>query len=134
MKQSFTLFRRGRVFYSQDTTTGLQASLRTHDRGEACTLLQARNEAHRQPFLNLQIARTYLTAVDPEISRRPWRVVMAEMAKGKTGVTLKPAQKIEGAIFALNLRLSPQRLRSVSFPPMPQLSSPAAARASFDRS
>jgi len=55
----------------EDATAVRQATLRPRDRGEACTLLQAKNEAHRQPFLNLQIARTYLTAVDPEIARRP---------------------------------------------------------------
>jgi integrase len=88
MKHRFILFRRGRVFYCEDTTTRQQESLRTRDEGEARTLLHARNEAFRQPVLNLQIARTYLTATDPEIAKRTWRAVMDEMAKTKTGVTL----------------------------------------------
>lgn len=36
----------------------------------------------------LQIARTYLSATDPEISKRTWSSVMDETAKTKTGVTL----------------------------------------------
>ena len=58
MNQCFILFRRGRVFYSEDTTTCQQLSLRTKDLGEAKTLLNAKNESFRQPILNLQIART----------------------------------------------------------------------------
>jgi hypothetical protein len=43
------------VFYCQDTTTGQQQSLRTKDEGEARTLLSSKNEAFRQPILNVQI-------------------------------------------------------------------------------
>ena len=35
MKSRFTLFRRGQVFYCQDSTTGQQTSLRTKDEDEA---------------------------------------------------------------------------------------------------
>ena len=38
-------------------------------------------------MLNLQIARTYLTASDPEVSRRTWKLPMDEMTKTKTGST-----------------------------------------------
>jgi len=88
MKPRFVLFRRGKVFYCEDTQTKAQVSLRTKDEGEALTLLHAKNEAFRQPFLNLQLARTYLSASDPEVARRSWAVVMEEMAKTKSGVTL----------------------------------------------
>ena len=88
MKQRFTLFRRSKVFYCEDTTTGQQISLRTKDECEARTLLHSRNEAFRQPVLNLQMARTYLSANDPEIARRPWQAAMDEMAKAKTGPTM----------------------------------------------
>ncbi len=57
MKPRFTLFRRGPRFYCQDTVNGRQISLRTTDEEEARTLVHARNEAHRQPTLNLHIAR-----------------------------------------------------------------------------
>lgn len=88
MKLRFTLFRRDGVFYCQDNSTKRQTSLRTRDAGEAQTLLNAKNEAHRQPILNLHIARTYLSATDPEIAKRTWQVVMDEMAKTKSGPTL----------------------------------------------
>jgi hypothetical protein len=66
MKSRFILFRRAGAFYSEDTTTRKQISLRTKDDAEALALLHSKNEAHRQPVLNLQIARTYLTATDPK--------------------------------------------------------------------
>lgn len=59
MKARFTLFRRGQVYYAQDTTTGQQTSLRTKDEGEAQALLHSKNEAHRQPVLNLQCQRPW---------------------------------------------------------------------------
>lgn len=89
MKPRFTLFRRGETFYAQDATNGQQTSLRTKDEAEAQTLLHSKNEAYRNPSLNLAIARAYLTAADPEIAKRPWQSVMDEMGKGKTGPTLK---------------------------------------------
>lgn len=36
---------------------------------------------------NLHIARTYLTATDPEVAKRTWQVPMDEMTKAKTGPT-----------------------------------------------
>lgn len=62
MKARFTPFRRGQVFYCQDTTTGQQTSLRIKDAAEAQALLHSQNEAPRQPAPNPQIARSYLTA------------------------------------------------------------------------
>jgi hypothetical protein len=72
MKQRFILLRRAVVHYSEDTTTRRQHTLRTKDEDEALTLLHSKNEAHRQPVLNLHIARTYLSATDPEVSKRRW--------------------------------------------------------------
>jgi len=61
MKTKYTLFRRNGIYYSQDTATGPQKSLRTKVETEASSLLNARNEAMRQPGLNLHLARAYLT-------------------------------------------------------------------------
>jgi hypothetical protein len=58
MKPRYRLFRRAGVFYYEDTTTGQQLSLKTKDETEALTLLHSKNEVHRQPVLNLRIART----------------------------------------------------------------------------
>ena len=51
MKTKYTLFRRGGIYYSQDSATGQQKSLRTRDEAEALQLINARNEAQRQPVL-----------------------------------------------------------------------------------
>lgn len=57
MKPRFILFRRGGVYYCEDTTTRKQSSLKTKNKGEALTLLNARNESFRQPqlIIDLQI-------------------------------------------------------------------------------
>ncbi len=87
MNLRYTMFRRGTVYYSEDTVTGKQISLRTKNEAEAKTLLHAKNEAARQPTLNLQIARTYLSATDPAIASRTWQLPMDEMTKLKRGST-----------------------------------------------
>src|SRR4051812_3357261 len=87
MNQRFTMFRRGGVFYSQDSVTGKQLSLKTRDEAEAKTLIHSKNEAARQPALNLQIARAYLTAADPAVATRTWQLPMDEMTKTKSGPT-----------------------------------------------
>ncbi len=83
MKPRFTLFRRGPVYYSQDSLTGKQASLRTRDQSEAGSLIHAANEAVRQPCLNLRIAQTYLAASDEKIALRTWQDVMHEFVLSK---------------------------------------------------
>src|ERR1035438_2209275 len=84
MKAKYTLFRRNGVYYSQDSATGQQKSLRTRDEAEAQKLVNARNEAHRQPVLNLHLARAYLAASDPAFVERTWQTVMDQLqARGK---------------------------------------------------
>ena len=87
MKSRFILFKRAGVYYSEDTVTRKQHSLRTKDEAEALTILHSKNEAHRQPVLNLQIARTYLTATDPEVAKRTWQTAMDELTKTKSDTT-----------------------------------------------
>src|SRR4051812_15071531 len=77
----YRLYRRDNgKFYWQDNDSPRQGTLRTSDRQEAERLLNAMNEAHRQPTLNLSLARAYLAAHDPQMSSRTWADVMAEMA------------------------------------------------------
>ena len=87
MKQRFILFRRAGVFYSEDTTTRKQTSLRTKDQAEAITLLNTKNEATRQPAMNLQIAQVYLQYGDPALAARTWQHVMEQIVSLKTGPT-----------------------------------------------
>ena len=56
MKIRFIMFRRAGVFYSEDTTTHKQASLRTKDENEARVLLNAKNESFRQPNPEKQLS------------------------------------------------------------------------------
>jgi hypothetical protein len=87
MKAHYRLFRRQGTYYCEDTTTGRQTSLRTKDEAAALTLLHARNEAARQPCLNLQLARAYLTASDPLIAARTWREAIDALIETKRGAT-----------------------------------------------
>lgn len=87
MKSRFSLFRRGGVFYAQDSTTGKQTSLRTKDEGEAQTLLNAKNEALRHADMNLQLAQVYLQHSDPTLAGRTWQHVMEQIIDLKKGPT-----------------------------------------------
>jgi integrase len=75
MKRRFIIYRRklGGGFYIEDTKTRKQESLGTKDRAEATALLNARNEAARQPQLNLLIAKAYLAGTDSGVSTRIWQ-------------------------------------------------------------
>jgi hypothetical protein len=86
MKQRFRLYRRnGGIYYIHDDETGKQESLHTRERVEASALFAAKTQAHRQAHLNLRLARTYLTATDPQAATRPWQVAMDELVKTKHG-------------------------------------------------
>jgi hypothetical protein len=69
MRQRFRLYRRnGGRFYVHDSVTGKQESLGTSDRVTAARLLHSKNVASNQPAINLQIARAYLAATDPQVA------------------------------------------------------------------
>jgi hypothetical protein len=87
MKNRFNLFQRSGVFYCEDTTTGKQTSLRTREKAEAVRLLNAKNEATRQPAMNLQIAQVYLHHSDPALATRTWQMVMEQIVTTKHGST-----------------------------------------------
>ena len=85
MKQVYRLIRRGRVFYSKNTTTGKRTSLVTRDREEATALLAAKTQSENQPVLNLKMAAVYLSASDPRAIKRTWRDVLEAMIRSKKG-------------------------------------------------
>jgi integrase len=87
MKKSFRMFRRGNTYYCQNNTTGKQESLGTKDKAQALRLMVAKNQATEQPLLNLQLARVYAAASDPNAATRTWQEVMAEIVKNKNGTT-----------------------------------------------
>ena len=71
--QQFRMYQRNGTFYVEEVATKKQESLRTKSKQEALVLLAAKNEAARQPALNLQIARSYLAASDPFMPKRTWQ-------------------------------------------------------------
>ena len=89
MKQRFRLYKRkkGGRYYVHDDVTGKQDSLHTTDRATAIRLFHSRQEAEQQPAVNLQIARAYLAASDPQIATRNWQLVMDELVKLKKDET-----------------------------------------------
>jgi integrase len=89
MRQRYRLYKRknGGRFYIHDDVTGKQESLGTNDRATALRLFHSRQEAEQQPAVNLQIARAYLAASDPQIATRDWQFVMDEMVKLKKDET-----------------------------------------------
>ena len=76
MKNRFWLFQRHGVFYLQDSQTRRKESLHTRDRGEAERLRTAHNDAAQNPALGMALAKAYLSAHDPEITKRTWQMVM----------------------------------------------------------
>jgi integrase len=74
MKNRFRLIRRGErnQFYCVDTETGHRTSLKTSDRDDAEQIVLAKNQALRQPALNLQIAKAYLAGTDNGVNTRTW--------------------------------------------------------------
>jgi len=100
MKAKYTLFRRSGIYYSQDTASGQQKSLRTRDEAEARSLIHAMNEAQRQPVLNLHLARAYLTASDPAFVERTWQTVMDQLqARGKDSSRERYASVFKSSAF-----------------------------------
>jgi hypothetical protein len=90
MKNRFRLISRGSrggALYCVDGSTGKRTSLGASSRDEAEQIVLAKNQALRQPALNLQIARAYLGGSDEGVATRTWQHVMDEMPKLKKGET-----------------------------------------------
>jgi hypothetical protein len=94
MQQRFRLYRRnGGIYYVHDGETSKRQSLHTRERVEASALFAAKTQSHRQAHLNLRLARTYLAATDPMVSKRTWQVPMEELARTKHGATKERWQR-----------------------------------------
>jgi integrase len=89
MKNRFRLYRRknGGRFYFEDCETGKQKSLGTRERAVAMTVVNARNEAFRQPHLNLQLAKAYLAGTDSGMTTRTWQNAFDAITETKHGST-----------------------------------------------
>jgi integrase len=88
MKTRYRLIRRGNrsgKLYCVDTVTGKRTSLQTSNEDEAQQIIQAKNQAERQPVLNLQIAKAYLAGSDSGISERTWQQALDALTASKRG-------------------------------------------------
>ena len=88
MKTRYRLIRRGSrggAFYWVDSKTGKRASLQTCDEDEARQIIHAKNQAARQPVLNLQIAKAYLAGTDSGVQERTWQHAFEALTATKHG-------------------------------------------------
>jgi hypothetical protein len=100
MKQRFYLFKRGPVYYLEDSVTGKQASLKTKDRREAVKLVNAKNEAVEFPHLGTALAKAYLSASDPTLVSRTWNVVIERFcAAGRPSTQSRRQRAMKSAAF-----------------------------------
>jgi hypothetical protein len=86
MKMRFRLIRRGvrgAGFYCVDNHTGKRTSLGTASKDEARQIIEAKNQAERQPMLNLQIAKAYLAGTDNGITTRTWQQAIESLTATK---------------------------------------------------
>jgi len=74
---------RGGTFYCIDKSTGKRSSLKTSDPEEARQLVAAKNQAERQPTLNIHLARAYLAGADQSLSTRTWRQAVEALIETK---------------------------------------------------
>src|SRR6202142_1789198 len=88
MKRHYRLIRRGSrgdTFYCVDSKTSKRTSLNTADEGSAKQIVEAKNQAERQPVLNLQIAKAYLAGTDNGLNKRTWRNAIETLTSMKQG-------------------------------------------------
>ena len=78
---------RGKQFYCVDSETGKRVSLHTKDRDAAQQIVLARNQSLRQPILNLQIAKAYLSGTDSGVATRTWQDALNALVETKHGST-----------------------------------------------
>ena len=105
MKTRYRLIRRGNrggSFYCVDTNTGKRTSLQTSDEDAAEQIIQAKNQAERQPVLNLQIAKAYLAGTDSGVSQRTWQQALDALTASKHGANRERWRRA-GADTAFNL-------------------------------
>ncbi|EEF57617.1 tyrosine-type recombinase/integrase [Pedosphaera parvula] len=103
LKHRYWLYQReDGCYYLEDTQTRKRESLRTKDAVEAERLRDARNQSVEQPALNLALAKTYLSAIDPNLAGRTWAVVIEEFCnRGKESTRARNQRAIARKNFDL---------------------------------
>jgi integrase len=90
MKDRFRLIyrgERGATFYCVDSVTGKRTSLQTKDRDAAKQIVFAKNQAIKQPSINLQLAKAYLAGSDSGVGTRTWQNALDALVETKHGPT-----------------------------------------------
>ena len=88
MKKRLRLFdRKERGFYRPDNENGKRFSLNNQARRDAEEIVFSKNQAMRKPTLNRQIAKAYLSGIDPGTSTRTWQMAIVAMIERKHGPT-----------------------------------------------
>lgn len=99
MKQRFWLFKRGKTFYVQDSSTGEQKSLGTTERGEANRLLELKRQSEADPVFRQLLLRACL-APDPTLGKRTWQAVIDQMLEhGKESTRARVRRAVESSWF-----------------------------------
>jgi integrase len=100
MKEKFWLAKRGNVYVSLDSETGKRESLRTRDKDDAKRIIEAKNNATRQPAMNIAIAKAYLVGADPKLMERTWTCVMDQFcARGKETTRQRMRRAVKSKAF-----------------------------------
>src|SRR5260221_2669188 len=90
MKDRFRLIHRGErsaTYYCVDSETGKRVSLETKDRDAAKQIIFARNQALKQPSINLQLAKAHLAGSDSGVATRTWQTALDAIVETKPGPT-----------------------------------------------
>lgn len=97
MKPRYRLIRRGirgGAFYCVDSETGKRTSLGKIDNDAAEQIVSAKNQALRQPTLNLQIAKAYLSGTDTGANTRTWRQALEALTTTKFGANKERWERV----------------------------------------
>ena len=86
MKNRFRIIQRGLrggMFYCVNSETGRRETLGTKDPDEAAQIVLVKNQALRQPALNLQMAKAFLAASDDDLGKRTWQQAIDALVDAK---------------------------------------------------
>jgi integrase len=73
------------TYFCFDNVTRKRTGLQTKDRDAAEQIVLAKNQALRQPVLNLQIAKAYLAGTDNGVTTRTWQQAIEALTNTKQG-------------------------------------------------
>jgi hypothetical protein len=71
------------LFYCVDSKTGKRTSLGKVTKEEGRQIVDAKNQAERQPMFNLQLAKAYLAGTDAEMPKRTWQHALQVLTETK---------------------------------------------------